>query len=65
MSYVRETIDVESKEKLMHKILEFYGDRLMNLYKIIAAKDIDFIQFSKTWPISTKPDLQSLGPADL
>ena len=45
MSYVQETIDTKSKKKLMNKILDFYGERLLNLYKINAAKDYDLGQF--------------------
>ena len=65
MSYVQETIDVKSKKKLMYKILEFYGDRLMDLYKINAAKDYDFGQFSKKWPYGTKQGLQNYDAAVL
>ena len=41
MNYVQETIDDDSKWKLMNTIAEFYGNRLMDMYKINAAVDYD------------------------
>ena len=41
MNYVQETIDDDSKWKLMNTIAEFYGNRLMDMYKINSAVDYD------------------------
>ena len=36
LGFVRETIDDKSKYELINTIAEFYGKRLMELYKVIA-----------------------------
>ena len=48
MNYVQETIDDDSKWKLMNTIAEFYGNRLMDMYKINAAVDYDLKKIFST-----------------
>ena len=40
-NFVQETIDDDSKWKLMNIIADFYGQRLLDVYKINAAVDYD------------------------
>ena len=41
MNFVQETIDDDSKWKLMNIIADFYSQRLLDVYKINAAVDYD------------------------
>ena len=56
MNFVQETIDDESRSRLMHIIADFYGQRLGDVYKINAAVDYDLKKLFG----SRKEDSQSI-----